>query len=471
MGDVLGAAFDASSKALAVARSGSRHPILIYVNAAFRDLVGGPPEGAEEAPIDEVFRATAGVQLRRTIKRCFENGEVVRLRVTHARGETVVRLDAHVRPLTVDGSAFAFIQLDPVDDRLPLGTLGEASILAELGPLSRGLLFIRDVDSNRIRMSGHPLAKRLGFTHSEADGSACASLVHPDDLDRYARYMIDQRRLTDGEVARTTLRVHATDGEWVWINFRARVFTRADDGAIRTVIGVAADVSDTHTKAQVLAEAAAEVAHAELNERRRIGRELHDSTAQLLVAAQLNLGLLQKRAPQPASAQAALDAARAAIREAQREIRAFGYLLHPPSLDINGLDETLRAFAQGFAQRTGLKISFRGGPPPAGGRRLSKGAKLALLRIAQEALMNVYRHAGAKKAWVRLVRDRDHVMLEIEDDGVGLPSVADEASEGVGISGMRARATQLGGVFELLPGAAGGLLVRVRLPIDLRPPA
>jgi signal transduction histidine kinase len=337
--------------------------------------------------------------------------------------------------------------------------------------LSRGLVYIHDLDSNRLRLSGHPLAKRLGLIGSECDGSACAALVHPQDLDRFARYLTEQRQLSDGELARATLRVRSAEGEWLWISFRTRVFTRSDDGAIRTVLGLATDVSDAHTKAQVLAEAAFAVAHAELNERRRIGRELHDSTAQLLVAAQLNLGLLQKRARQPADAQEALDAARAAIREAQREIRAFGYLLHPPSLEIEGLEETLRAFASGFAQRTGLKISFRGGPPPAGGRRMPKGAKLALLRIAQEALMNVYRHARAKKAWVRLVRESDHVMLEIEDDGVGMPQGVDQAIQGVGISGMRARTTQLGGALDLLPGAGGGLIVRARLPIDARPPA
>ena len=115
---------------------------------------------------------------------------------------------------------------------------------------------------------------------------------------------------------------------------------------------------------------------------------------------------------------------------------------------------SLRTFATGFSHRTGVPIAVRIGR---GLGRLPPRLELALYRIAQEALMNVYRHAKAKHAWVSLRRSDGQAVLEIEDDGVGLLPAP---ISGVGISGMQARMTQLGGSFVLEP--ATGLVVRAR---------
>jgi signal transduction histidine kinase len=210
-----------------------------------------------------------------------------------------------------------------------------------------------------------------------------------------------------------------------------------------------------------MASAAESLAHAEVNERRRIGRELHDSTSQLLVAARLGLAAVERRSFLPPEAQAALDEAREAIAAAQSEIRNFSYLLHPPSLQAEGLARCLRAFGAGFSLRTGLPVSVRVGRNVA---RLPDGLELALYRIAQEGLMNVYRHAHATKAVVRLRHVHGRVVLEIEDDGVGLASPL-ERSPGVGISGMQARMTQLGGALSFETERTG-LLVRAEAPIE-----
>jgi signal transduction histidine kinase len=467
--DAYRAAFEDSPMALAIARPAHPRPRLIRVNPAFSELVGTPAPGVEHPLIDEVFRATAGVQIRRTVDQCLKGGPPVSLRVTHTVNDEVVRLDVQVRPLeSLDGPS-ALIAVTTLVHRLPLAELGEASLLAEMGPLSRGLIYFRDLQTGQMRVSHHPLRRKLGMMGDVIDANRGGLYIHPDDLKIYARFLSDQRQLSDGDVARATFRMKGQDGSWVWVNFRSRVFARAQDGTILKVIGNATDVTDSYTKAEALAEAATALAHAEINERRRIGLELHDSTSQLLVAAQLNLGMLAKRTTLAAKVAPLLEGARSAIREAQREIRAFAFLLHPPSLESETLDESLRSFANGFAQRTGLTISVRLAPPIAG-KLMPLAARLALMRIAQEALMNVYRHAQARKAWVRLLRTADSMTLEIEDDGVGLPQAEAEAHAGVGISGMRARMTQLNGTLELVKGSAGGLLVRARLPADLRPP-
>jgi signal transduction histidine kinase len=206
------------------------------------------------------------------------------------------------------------------------------------------------------------------------------------------------------------------------------------------------------------------VAHAEASERRRIGRELHDSTSQLLVAAQLSMAAVARRTFLTPEAQAALAEARQSIAGVQAEIRAVSYLLHPPPLPSDGLAQGLCAFCDGFARRTDLEITVKVARSLP---RLSDRLELALYRIAQEALMNVYRHAQATKAVVRLRQAHGRIVLEIADDGVGLASPWEHVS-GVGISGMQARMTELGGALTLEAGR-GGLRVRAAAPIELTP--
>ena len=204
------------------------------------------------------------------------------------------------------------------------------------------------------------------------------------------------------------------------------------------------------------------LARAEASERRRIGRELHDSTSQLLVAAQLSMAAVERRAFLTPEAQAALAEARQSIAGVQAEIRAVSYLLHAPPLPGEGLAQGLRAFCAGFARRTGLAITVKvAGSVP----RLSDRLELGLYRIAQEALMNVYRHAHAAKVVVRLRLAQGRVVLDIADDGDGLASPREHVS-GVGISGMQGRMIELGGALSLVTGRRG-LLVRAEAPIEL----
>src|SRR5207248_1321077 len=126
--------------------------------------------------------------------------------------------------------------------------------------------------------------------------------------------------------------------------------------------------------------------------------------------------------------------------------------LHPPSLIESGLEESLRTFVIGFARRTGIDISVE---VARGGWRLPFAIKVALFRVAQEALMNVYRHAQAANAVVRLQHKGRRIVLEVEDDGIGIGADGEALAEGVGISGMRARMIQVGGAFDLMAGREG----------------
>ena len=156
---------------------------------------------------------------------------------------------------------------------------------------------------------------------------------------------------------------------------------------------------------------------------------------------------------------------RKGVTEAQHEIRALSYLLHPPALERMGLCQTLRRFAAGFARRTRIRVDLS---IQDGLDCRSHDIATALLRIAQEALVNVYRHADASKVEIRLTSGDGRLTLEIEDDGKGIErasvaSVEDIDAIGVGIPGMRARVRQFRGELEVLFGQSG-VLVRAMIP-------
>jgi signal transduction histidine kinase len=195
-------------------------------------------------------------------------------------------------------------------------------------------------------------------------------------------------------------------------------------------------------------------------ERRRIARELHDTTAQSLAALGLNLDLLQGAAPRLSTkAKGLLEDSRAVADQCAREIKTLSYLLHPPLLDELGLVGAIRDYADGFAVRSGIRIALE--VPDTMGR-LPKDVELALFRVLQESLANVHRHARTPAACIRLTAEAGTVRLCIQDRGCGMARSARAALAhapsgllGVGILGMKERLRQLGGRLEIDSNKAG----------------
>jgi PAS domain S-box-containing protein len=185
-------------------------------------------------------------------------------------------------------------------------------------------------------------------------------------------------------------------------------------------------------------------------ERRRIARELHDSTAQYLVALSLNVAAVQAGAPElPAHLFKLLSDAGLLVDRCTAEIRSLSYLLHPPLLDDLGLTSALEWYAAGFTKRSGVEVQLELSPNIG---RLPADHERAYFRIVQECLTNVRRHSGATVAKIRLVPNEHGTLLEVSDDGCGMSGIGqgnDYAQIGVGIAGMRERMRQLGGRLEI----------------------
>ena len=189
-----------------------------------------------------------------------------------------------------------------------------------------------------------------------------------------------------------------------------------------------------------------EVLRARDNERRRIGQELHDSAGQLLVSLQLSISHL-KNARDAGDLDATVDDIRETVRQIDTEIRSLSFLSCPAELGHHGLAAALQMLANGFSRRTGIRILFEAGADIAAG---SGPAAAALLRVAQEALVNIHRHSRATLARIELRRVGKWLKLLISDNGVGMPPIAGlEELIGVGLRGMRYRIEQVGGRFEI----------------------
>ena len=192
-------------------------------------------------------------------------------------------------------------------------------------------------------------------------------------------------------------------------------------------------------------------------ERRRLARDLHDGTGQVLIAALLHLDL-GLAGPQDADA---VRRGRALVQQGLQEIRSLARDLHPPGLARDGLVETLRGLASTLSG-TGIDVSAAiSAELP---RELSPDLTLGVYRIAQAALANAARHSRCRNVKLELRPEEENLVLLVEDDGVGfLPA---RTGQGVGLSGMRERAASLGGTLTIESDLGRGTRLRASLPME-----
>ncbi|MBR0819866.1 sensor histidine kinase [Bradyrhizobium liaoningense] len=218
------------------------------------------------------------------------------------------------------------------------------------------------------------------------------------------------------------------------------------------------DAVDRTAKRRATAELELRLLSLQEEVQQRIASDLHDSTCQHLIAASLTVMRLRRAISDNGSVEKLMDDIDASIDQAQREIRAFTYLLHPRNLSTDGLKLTIEQFVGGFSARTSLKTSLQIAPEV---DRLSYERQRAVLRVIQEALANVFRHAQATHVNVAMEATDTHFKLQVADNGRGMPtnqarSGPKAISFGVGIPAMRARLRQLGGTLEIHSSSAKG---------------
>jgi two-component system sensor histidine kinase UhpB len=196
-------------------------------------------------------------------------------------------------------------------------------------------------------------------------------------------------------------------------------------------------------------------------ERARIARELHDEVGQTLTGVMLQVEGLAAVIPDQLREQ--LDELRETARDGTEEVRRIARRLRPEALEDLGLQSALSALASRVADQAHLDVSRQLDSR----LTLSQQQELVVYRVAQEALTNVVRHAGAAHVELRLDRDDGNAVLCVRDDGRGVQS--DDLMSSSGIRGMRERAMLIGARLAIEPGAEQGTEVRLIIPLDPTP--
>ncbi|HET9401355.1 MAG TPA: PAS domain S-box protein [Candidatus Acidoferrales bacterium] len=333
-------------------------------------------------------------------------------------------------------------------------------------------IFILDPEGNVI--SWNAGAERIkGYTAAEILGRNFANFYPPEA--QAAKKPAGELKIaaSEGRFEEEGWRVRK-DGTQFWANV---VITALRDakGQLIGFAKVTRDVTDRAMAAKRLQESekslrrlSAQLLKIQDEERKRLGRELHDSVGQYLAALKMNLDAMrltasQKELGRPQGINESVDL----LDQCIREVRTISYLLYPPMLEELGLKSAVPWYLEGFSKRSGIETSFQIEPPTM--ERFSRDVELAIFRVLQESLTNVHRHSGSTTASIRLETKNGDVILEVRDSGKGVPKAVLEnatnaiGTHGVGFRGMKERLIQLGGKLEIESGDEG-TTVRATVP-------
>ena len=293
--------------------------------------------------------------------------------------------------------------------------------------------------------------------------------IHPEDrakVDAALVASLDKRSPSTVEY-----RIVMPDGRVKVLEERWRAFHDGQGKPVR-VAGTCRDITDRVRAEDELRRLSGQLLRLQDEERRKIARDLHDSTGQDLVALATTLGqLLASLPPSGRKLRKLASQGQSLAERCIREVRTLSYLLHPPMLDESGLEDALRHFIPGFVERTGIEVDLDMLPNFG---RLAHETELGLFRVIQECLINIHRHSGSFTAKIRLVRDAEKIILEVSDKGCGISASKLALLEtipmtaGVGIPSMQERVTQIGGQLEI-GSTSHGTTVRVTIPLRKEP--
>ena len=352
-----------------------------------------------------------------------------------------------------------------IEDRTEqLRTIEDLRKQTELLQLAHDAILVRDVDSV-ILFWNRGAQETYGWSAAEACGNISHQLLStkfPDPFDHWQEKLLS-RGSWEGEL------VHMTkDGKRIHVASR-QVLQHDQTGRMIGILEINRDITSRKDAEEALRNLSGRLLQLQDEERRRIARELHDSTGQSLAALVIHLSAVSARISEIDAA--AAEMLREAIdlsQKASDETRTLSYLLYPPTLDHAGLRSALEWYIDGFTQRSKVKVEL---DVSIGRERLAEIVERTLFRVVQESLTNIFRHSGSDTASVRISRRPGIVRLEVADNGKGIPEDVLAALNssggqlGVGIRGMRERIRQLGGWLQVTS-QPGGTTIISSLPID-----
>ena len=329
---------------------------------------------------------------------------------------------------------------------------------AVFASVTDGLLVLGEDD---LILEANPAACRIhGWDVGTLRGVHVNELISPASQHLY--HVFKERDDAAGVFRSDAVHI-AKDGSPIDVEVRA---SRIRAGEERRMLAILTDVTERNRAGQRLGMLSRKALMAQEEERARVSRDLHDELGQLLTASRFELGWLEKHvAKMPQEAAVALRRAIEAVEESADELRRICRGLRPPLLDDLGLEPAVVLLAQDHEERTGMKVDLETQMDEA--VTISKEVSLCTYRVLQESLNNISRHAGASSVDVSVVCSEAELMLSVYDDGKGFDVGDLAAVSGVGITGMRERASLVGGLIEIRSAPFQGTRVVLRVPLTV----
>jgi PAS domain S-box-containing protein len=356
---------------------------------------------------------------------------------------------------------------------------------------------VRKDSEGRLMFVNDAFCSMVGYTSAELvlEGKTCWDLTHPDDVEENKRLF--ERMITESVPFQMERRLIRQDGSILWANVSVSPITDTSGTPI-SAVGVEVDITPRKQAEESLRqlnlelESRVETRTAELqamnqalqesrrrlqilshrlvqvqeDERRALARELHDRVGQSLMALKLNLSMLETGLAKGYTEQLGMRLADSLqlVSEVITLVRDVMSNLRPTILDDYGLESALQTYVHEFQARYGIPVRFVKQTPPI--PRLESSLEVTLLRISQEALTNIARHAQATQAALVLQLDDRQIRLTIEDNGIGIPS-PDGANHrrSHGLKIMQERAEALEGTLTVRSTPGEGTRIEATIPL------
>lgn len=318
------------------------------------------------------------------------------------------------------------------------------------------------LDGRVLEVNRAPL-EAAGLTREEVIGQPCAEMAwfsHSAEAQERLRGAL--ARAAAGEAVRYDETIAVRGGQRMVIDLMFSPLRDAE-GRVYLIVGSATDITERTRAAHRLRELSRRLMETEETERRNLNRELHDRVGANLSAASLGLNVVRAQLPPetPAAARARLEELEKLLAQTVRHARDLMAELSPPALADYGLLAALNAYAEAVTARSGLEVTVRGAEPEA---RPPLDVETAFFRIAQEALANVLKHAGARRAEIELAARDGVVSMTVSDAGRGFDTAAAARNRAWGMRTMRERAEAIGAnlAVDSAPGAGTRVAVQWR---------
>jgi signal transduction histidine kinase len=302
--------------------------------------------------------------------------------------------------------------------------------------------------------------KLFAMRNEDVRGKTDYDIFPADVADQFRQN--DLKVLSQGSSFQVEEYIPLNDSVHTYLSVKFPVYDDSD--ATSRVCGISTDITAVKKAQNQLRRLSGSIMASQEKERSAIARELHDELGQMLTALRMDSAWLQERLkmsdPEPAERARAMDRL---IDKTIQDVRSMSFRLRPGVLDDLGLVDALEWYTSDFERRTGITCIFEHNQVS----DINDTLATASYRITQEALTNVARHAFAGHVDVVLRQQRETLTLLVADDGCGFDLMELSESEGLGVAGMRERASLAGGILEVQSRPDKGTRVYFTVPVRI----